>query len=856
MSFNDLSASDFIFNTDDADLIVTQTGRSFTDGVLFGGNGNDTITGNATGDVIINGGAGDDVIAANLGTNILTGGAGNDEFVTTANRDFFTTNTTITDFEIGSDQLNVSNLNVSTLENLMPFLSQNGNDVVLTTIFDGASETYRFEDTLLSDLTASDFIFNTDATDLDVTADGRSFTDYTLFGGSGNDDITGALTGDNTLVGGAGDDELTAGFGTNILRGGEGNDDFNIRSRDFFSTNTTIEDFVIGEDQLDVRVLNVADLTTLMPFLSQDGDDVVLTTVFDDASEVYRLENIQLSDLSESDFVFNDINQDLTVNAGGRSFTDYTLFGGNGDDTINAASSIFGNSVSNLNGGAGNDELNGGNNSDILNGGAGSDELNGGANSDQASYETASTEVNINLATGVTSGDQAVGDTFNSVEGIIGSQFGDVLTGTDIAGRFDGLDGDDTITGGSASDEINGGAGDDRIIDNTFADEVDGGTGNDTVVFSEGFGTINLTSGSTNTFFVAPLVVNASGEATLPSNTGRYTNVEFIEVEGITFSIDIPTIIREITNADEGNRVFLSNESEVVRVTGNDGEVLGLAGNDYLVSVNGDHNLFGGVGQDYLVGNNGDDILSGDTSFALTGIEGQVYRAFQAVFDRDPDLGGFNAFVQEIRLENLSQEDVVAEFVDSAEFQNTFGALDNESFIEQLFLNIFDREADTAGLNAFTNALNQNDVDSTTGLTRAQVVLELANSDEFLQVSTIGSSAFATNVIFNPIEGEVYRTYQATLGRQPDDEGFLNFTNSIAAGVLTLEDVITEFIASPEFVAAVGGPELPNAQFVENLFANVLPGNQDQVGRAAFTAALDNPNAKMGLRALNLWKNL
>ena len=239
------------------------------------------------------------------------------------------------------------------------------------------------------------------------------------------------------------------------------------------------------------------------------------------------------------------------------------------------------------------------------------------------------------------------------------------------------------------------------------------------------------------------------------------------------------------------------------------------------------------MGQDYLVGNGGDDVLSGDTSFALTGIEGDVYRAFQAVFARDPDVGGFNAFVQEIRLGNLTQETVIAEFVESPEFQNTFGTLDNRAFIEQLFLNVFDREASTADVNAFAGTLDQ-------GRTRADVVTELANSAEFVQTTTVGSSAFATNVVFNPLEGAVYRTYQATLGRQPDDEGFLLFTNSIAANVLTLEDVIEEFIASPEFVAAVGGPELPNAQFIENLFTNVLPGNQDQVGRDAFTAALDS----------------
>jgi len=347
VSFNDISASDFILNTDNTDLTVTADGRSFTDYTLFGGNGNDTITGAFTGDDLINGGAGNDTITAHAGTNLLTGGAGNDEFVL-ASRSNSATNTTLIDFTIGTDQLNTSFLNVSTFEDLLPFLSQDDDDVVLRTFFDNASEVYRFQDTLLADLSSSDFIFNTDLTNLDVSASGRSFTDYVLFGGAGDDDIV-ASRGDDTLVGGAGADELTGGFGTNILRGGAGNDDFNIISRDFFDTDTTIEDFTIGQDQLDVRIFNVADFTTLLPYLSQDGDDVVLSTLFDNATEVYRFENTLLSDLSASDFILNDIDRDLTVTAQGRSFTDYTLFGGNGNDTITGS----GTGDNFLNGGAG-----------------------------------------------------------------------------------------------------------------------------------------------------------------------------------------------------------------------------------------------------------------------------------------------------------------------------------------------------------------------------------------------------------------------------------------------------------------------------------------------------------------------
>jgi len=426
----------------------------------------------------------------------------------------------------------------------------------------------------------------------------------------------------------------------------------------------------------------------------------------------------------------------------------------------------------------------------------------------------------------ITNSGALTGGSFNSILGGAGD---DLITNSGlVAGLIDAEAGNDTIIiSGAVAGGISGGAGNDRIIDSALVNNVDGGAGVDTLVLSEGFGNIGLANGSTTALSI--------GASDTGLENGSFSGFEFLEVEGLTFSIDTSTLSRAITNADQGNQVVLSNAGELVAISGNDGQVLGLAGNDFLTSSDADHNLIGGVGQDFLVGNGGDDVLAGDTPFALTSVEGDIFRAFQAVFDRAPDLGGFNAFVQEVRLGNLDQESVIAEFVDSAEFQSTFGTLDNNAFIEQLFLNVFDREASLADVNAFAGTLNA-------GRERANVVVELANSAEFVQLTTGAGAAFATNVIFNPLEGEVYRVYQATLGRAPDEAGFLQFTNSIAAGVLTLEDVIEEFIDSPEFISTIGGSDISNAVFVENLFTNVLPGNQDQVGRAAFTASLDSGN--------------
>lgn len=176
------------------------------------------------------------------------------------------------------------------------------------------------------------------------------------------------------------------------------------------------------------------------------------------------------------------------------------------------------------------------------------------------------------------------------------------------------------------------------------------------------------------------------------------------------------------------------------------------------------------------------------------------------------------------------QEDVISQFVSSAEFQNTFGELDNESFVEQLFFNVLNRQGDAGGIEAFTGALDG-------GRSRASVVTEFANSAEFVQLMTQPSAAFATNVIIDPAEAQVFRIFQAVFLRDPDEGGFTVFTNSIQAGVLTVEEITAEFVESPEFQQTYG--DLENAEFVELLFTNVLPGNTDAQGRANFTEALD-----------------
>ncbi|MGY3444297.1 MULTISPECIES: beta strand repeat-containing protein [unclassified Bradyrhizobium] len=109
-------------------------------------------------------------------------------------------------------------------------------------------------------------------------------------------------------------------------------------------------------------------------------------------------------------------------------------------------------SIEGIQGGNFNDTLIGDGGNNNLRGGLGADSLVGGAGTDYADYGNAATALVVSLANPASNTGEAAGDTYSSIEGIIGSAFNDTLTG-------DG--GDNNLRGGAGADALDGGAGND-----------------------------------------------------------------------------------------------------------------------------------------------------------------------------------------------------------------------------------------------------------------------------------------------------------------------------------------------------------------------------------------------------------
>jgi len=116
---------------------------------------------------------------------------------------------------------------------------------------------------------------------------------------------------------------------------------------------------------------------------------------------------------------------------------------------------------------------------DIFLGNYGYDQMFGGDGIDTVSYATfmqpsIQYRVVVNLASGGTEGD-ALGDTYNSIENVIGSKLGDILIG-DVNNN--------EISGGGGNDNISGEGGDDKLIGGQGNDVISGGSGIDTAYYS------------------------------------------------------------------------------------------------------------------------------------------------------------------------------------------------------------------------------------------------------------------------------------------------------------------------------------------------------------------------------------
>ena len=360
----------------------------------------------------------------------------------------------------------------------------------------------------------------------------------TLSGGDGADELSGGQGGD-WLQGGAGDDTLTGGAGADGLTGGPGADEL---------------DGGGGRDTLWYAASDAGVRVDLAAGTARGGH-----------AEGDTFENIE-------NVIGSPHGDRLTGSAGADRLT-----GGAGDDVLTGGSGadwLWGN--------AGDDTLDGGAGNDRLSGGAGADRLDGGSGAaDWLWYGASDAGVHVDLRTGTARGGHAEGDTFENVEGVMGSRHGDTLSGGE---------GRDGLAGGASDDVLTGRGGGDRLWGNRGDDTLVGGAGNDTLVGGAGADRLDGDLGAADWLWYHGS--DAGVDVDLGAGTARGGHAEGDTFDGI----------ENVTGSDHADTL-----------TGDAGSnhLGGLDGNDTLTGGPGDDVLTGGNGQDSFYGGEGADRIDG-----------------------------------------------------------------------------------------------------------------------------------------------------------------------------------------------------------------------------------------------------
>ncbi|MGP7950157.1 nidogen-like domain-containing protein [Pseudomonas monachiensis] len=230
--------------------------------------------------------------------------------------------------------------------------------------------------------------------------------------------------------------------------------------------------------------------------------------------------------------------------------------------------------------------------------------FNGAAGTDFVSYAYSNYGVSVDLSNTNSQYTSQGYDTFVSIEGIIGTDDSDTLTGNALA---------NILIGGADNDTLNGGAGNDTLDGGSGADQMTGGDGSD-VYYVDNVGDI---VSETNA------VASTGGTDTVNSYLGTYTlgaNVENLRLLSTGTVHGAGNSLNNVIDAGAGNNILngaagidtASYAYATAAVTANLGlttaQATGGSGSDTLLNF---ENLTGSNYHDRLTGNAAANTLSG-----------------------------------------------------------------------------------------------------------------------------------------------------------------------------------------------------------------------------------------------------
>lgn len=246
------------------------------------------------------------------------------------------------------------------------------------------------------------------------------------------------------------------------------------------------------------------------------------------------------------------------------------------------------------------------------------DIFHGGLGTDTISYVYSTAAVTANLSIDSSTGHGS--DSIIGIENIIGSDYGDTLSGDEHDNILDGRGGDNVLSGNAGDDTLIGGAGNDTL---------DGGDGIDTASYAEDGDRvlIDLTSGlarqgwngtTGTTLDTLASIENATGGAYADRIVSSAANNVLYGLAGndVIFGMDGDD---EIHGGDGDDEIYGDNTSpgagdgaDVIYGDAGEDTIVGSDGNDELHGGDDDDTIHGGGGEDEIWGDAGEDLIYGN----------------------------------------------------------------------------------------------------------------------------------------------------------------------------------------------------------------------------------------------------
>lgn len=111
------------------------------------------------------------------------------------------------------------------------------------------------------------------------------------------------------------------------------------------------------------------------------------------------------------------------------------------------------------------------------------------------------------------------------------------------------------------------------------------------------------------------------------------------------------------------------------------------------------------------------------TQTQCEGYSDSVVRLYTAGLGREPEQDGFDFWINEYTSGRWSFRDMAAFFVESPEFAASYGTLDQDGFIRQIYRNVLGREGEAGGVDYWNSQMSA-------GVSRATVLMRFAESPE------------------------------------------------------------------------------------------------------------------------------